>query len=277
MLPGDFEFLKKFLLGRSGLVITPDKKYLVDTRLLPVARNHGLKTISEIIEKLRNGENDALGVEVTEAMTTNESLFFRDSGPFDLFRERILPQLLKRRKDKRKFRIWSAACSSGQEPYSLAMLLDEHKSKLQGWNAEIIATDISHDILDRARKARYTQFEVQRGLPVEKLLKYFVQDGEDWQLSDDIRNKVRFEYINLLEDLTTVGKFDVIFCRNVLIYFDLETKQNVFERIRDVLADDGVLVLGGSESTMGISEEFFPVPDVRGIYRATECTDSIAG
>ncbi|MCK5446119.1 MAG: protein-glutamate O-methyltransferase CheR [Rhodospirillaceae bacterium] len=277
MGPRDFEFLKDFLQGRSGLVITPDKKYLIDTRLLPVVHSHGLKTIPDVIEILRCGENEILAVDVTEAMTTNESLFFRDDSPFDLFRQQILPMLLERRKDKRKFRIWCAACSSGQEPYSLAMILHQEQNRLAGWKAEIVATDISHDILERARKAIFTQFEVQRGLPVEMLLKHFVQDGDYWQLSDQIRNMVRFEYLNLLESIKSVGKFDVIFCRNVLVYFDLDTKRSVLEGLRSALVNDGALFLGGSESTMGICEDFIPVPDVRGVYRKTECTDSVAG
>ncbi|MDH5772780.1 MAG: protein-glutamate O-methyltransferase CheR, partial [Rhodospirillaceae bacterium] len=248
---GNFEFLKNFLKGRSGLVLTPDKVYLVETRLMPVARRHGFGTIDEIISRLRTSGGNDFAVEITEAMTTNESLFFRDGTPFTIFSEKILPELIKRRADKKKFRIWCAACSSGQEPYSLSMLISDRKKDITGWAPEIFATDISHDILDRAKKGSFTQLETQRGLPIQRLVDHFVQDGEYWKLNKDIIDLVKFEYFNLLDSVDGLGRFDVVFCRNVLIYFDIETKKQVLDKISSVLAPDGVILLGGSESVFG--------------------------
>ena len=274
---GNFEFLKNFLKGRSGLVLTPDKVYLVETRLMPVARRHGFGTIDEIISRLRTSGGNDFAVEITEAMTTNESLFFRDGTPFTIFSEKILPELIKRRADKKKFRIWCAACSSGQEPYSLSMLISDRKKDITGWAPEIFATDISHDILDRAKKGSFTQLETQRGLPIQRLVDHFVQDGEYWKLNKDIIDLVKFEYFNLLDSVDVLGRFDVVFCRNVLIYFDIETKKQVLDKISSVLAPDGVILLGGSESVFGISDSFAPIEGVRGIYRKQDCQDSLAG
>jgi len=274
---GNFEFLRGFLKGRSGLVLTPDKVYLVETRLLPLARRHGLDGVDEIISKLRTSGGSDFAVEITEAMTTNESLFFRDGTPFTIFSEKILPELIKRRADTKKFRIWCAACSSGQEPYSLSMLISDRKKDITGWAPEIIATDISHDILERAKKGSFTQLETQRGLPIQRLIDHFVQDGEYWKLNKDIIDLVKFEYFNLLDSVDGLGRFDVVFCRNVLIYFDIETKKQVLDKISSVLAPDGVILLGGSESVFGISDSFAPIEGVRGIYRKQDCQDSLAG
>ena len=274
---GNFEFLKKFLKGRSGLVLSPDKAYLVETRLLPVARRNGFATIEDLISKLRSSNGKDFAVEITEAMTTNESLFFRDETPFTIFSDKILPELMRRRSDRKNFRIWCAACSTGQEPYSLSMLIADRKKDLAGWKHEILATDISHDILARARKGRFTQLETQRGLPIKRLIDHFVQDGEYWNLNKDIVDMVRFEYFNLLDSVSTLGKFDVVFCRNVLIYFDIETKSRVLDNINSILAPDGVIFLGGSESTMGINEKFVPIPGIRGIYRKSDCASSVGG
>ena len=274
---GNFEFLKKFLKGRSGLVLSPDKVYLVETRLLPVARRHGLDTVDDVILRLRASDGNDFAVEITEAMTTNESLFFRDKTPFTIFSEKILPSLIKRRAEIKKFRIWCAACSSGQEPYSLSMLISDRKNDLVGWNPEILATDISHEILDRAKKGSFTQLETQRGLPIKRLVDHFVQDGEYWNLNKNIIDLVKFEYFNLLDSVANLGQFDVVFCRNVLIYFDVETKSQVLDKISSVLAPDGVILLGGSESTFGISDSFAPIDGIRGIYRKHDCKDSVAG
>ncbi len=273
----NFDFLGEFLKARSGLVLTPDKGYLVENRLLPVARRHGIDTIDSLIKRLKENPDHSFAVEITEAMTTNESLFFRDESPFEIFSEKILPEGIKRRSSNKKFRIWCAACSTGQEPYSLSMLISDKKNKLSSWQYEILATDISHDILERAQKGSFSQLETQRGLPIERLLKHFTQDGDNWILNKDIIDMVKFKYFNLLDDVKSLGRFDLVFCRNVLIYFDVETKKQVLENIASILEPDGVVFLGGSESTHGICDGFVPVSGSRGAYRLVECGDSLAG
>jgi chemotaxis protein methyltransferase CheR len=198
-------------------------------------------------------------------MTTNESSFFRDLKPFDQFRSFILPQLTKARAQRRAIRIWSAACSSGQEPYSLAMLLSEEKEKLAGWQIEIFATDISTEILAKAEQGVYSQFEVQRGLPIQLLVKYFRQEGERWRINPAMRGMVRYKCLNLLDDFSSYGPFDVIFCRNVLIYFEQATKTKVLDRLSRVLEPDGFLYLGGAETIIGITDKFQSASE-RGIY-----------
>ena len=264
--PDDFDFIAKLLKERSGLVITPDKAYLLESRLMPLARTRNMKGIEDIVAKMR-GHDEALARDVTEAMTTNESFFFRDIKPFDQFRNFVLPTLLAARAGRRQIRIWSAACSSGQEPYTLAMILCEEHAKLAGWSVEIVATDLSTEILDRAQSGLYTQFEVQRGLPIQMLVKYFKQEGDRWQVTPAIRSMVRYRTFNLLDDPAPLGQFDVIFCRNVLIYFDQPTKSKVLDRMSRLMPSDGFLYLGGAETVLGITDKFQTVVDNRGIYR----------
>ena len=271
-----FTYIRDMLKERSGLVVTPDKTYLIDTRLMPVARRHGYKTIDEMVQALDVRHDEDLVVELCEAMNTHESLFFRDQTPFDLFQNTILPQLLNRRAAKRRIRVWCAACSTGQEPYSLAMVLCAEAAKLKGWQVEIVATDISHSVLERAREGVFSQFEIQRGLPVQLLVKHFSQEGEYWRLNQDIRDMVTFKPFNLLQDPSRLGSFDMVFCRNVLIYFDVATKSQVLHSISTVLAEDGVLFLGSAESTMGLTEDFWPVEAGRGVYKHTGSPPSIA-
>ncbi len=266
--PEDFDFLAKLLKERSGLVITPDKAYLLESRLMPVARTHNLKGLEEIIVKMR-GRDEMLARAVTEAMTTNESFFFRDTKPFDQFRDVVLPLVLKNRAARKSVRIWSAACSSGQEAYSLAMILKEQAAKLAGWHFEIVGTDISQEMLEKAKAGLYSQFEVQRGLPIQLLVKYFKKKDESWQIDPGLRSMVQFREFNLLHDLKGLGQFDVVFCRNVLIYFDQPTKSRVLESISKIMPDDGVLYLGGAETVLGISDRFKPMPEQRGIYCVT--------
>jgi chemotaxis protein methyltransferase CheR len=262
----DYEFLRKFLKERSGLDLSSDKQYLVESRLLPLARKAGLPGIAELVQKLRGG-TDALTTEVVEAMTTNETFFFRDKIPFDHLRATILPAMLQARAGRRSLRIWCAASSTGQEPYSIAMCLKESAQALAGWRVEIIATDLSQEVLEKSKSGIYSQFEVQRGLPIQLLVKYFTQIGELWQINPDIRSMVQHRQLNLLQDFSHLGKFDVIFCRNVLIYFDQETKVTIFERLARQLEGDGVLLLGAAESVVGISDAFRPYPDRRGLYQ----------
>ena len=266
MTGDDFDLLCRLLKERSGLVLTRDKAYLLESRLLPVARKRNMKSLDELILTLRGRPDGDLVRDVVEAMTTNESFFFRDIKPFDQFRNFILPQLMKVRANRRSIRIWSAACSSGQEPYSLAMILNEEKAKLTGWQIEIVATDLSTEILDKAQAGAYSQFEVQRGLPIQLMIKYFKQQGDRWLIDSAIRAMVKFRGLNLLDDFTPIGQFDVIFCRNVLIYFDQPTKTMVLERMARLVPMDGYLFLGGAETVIGITDKFQSMPEQRGIY-----------
>lgn len=270
MNQADFEHFIGFLKTKAGIVITAEKAYLVENRLAPVARKHGMAGTSEVLSKLRQAPAAALVNDVLDAMTTNETLFFRDQRPFDQFREKVIPELMERNAASKRIRIWCAACSSGQEPYSLAMLFNELGPKVAGWRLEIVATDISKTILDRARKAEYSQFEVQRGLPITMLVKYFEQKGEAWALKQDIKSKVQFREFNLLESPRALGQFDVVFCRNVLIYFDHPTKAEILARIAGVMPANGHLFLGGAETVLGVSDKFAAAPGLRGIYLPTE-------
>ncbi|UUX50524.1 protein-glutamate O-methyltransferase CheR [Nisaea acidiphila] len=266
MNSSDFEFLSGLLYKQSGLVLTPDKGYLLETRLQPVARSHGLNSIEQIVSTLRTRRDERLVNAITDAMTTNESLFFRDRTPFEQFKTVVLPTLMESRAGKKHIRIWSAACSSGQEPYSLSMVLDELGAKLAGWRIEIVATDISSEMIARARSGVYSQFEVQRGLPVQLLVKYFQQDGDRWQLNEKIRRMVTFREFNLLQDPRSLGNFDIVFCRNVLIYFDQDTKRQVLDGIARQMSPDGYLYLGGAETVISITDKFQPVKGQRGMY-----------
>jgi chemotaxis protein methyltransferase CheR len=264
--PQDYEYLRKLLKERSGLDLSADKQYLVESRLVPLARKAGLAGIPELVQKMKSGA-DALTVDVVEAMTTNETFFFRDKLPFDHLKEAVLPALVQARAARRSLRIWCAASSTGQEPYSIAMCLKEAGHLLAGWRTEIVATDLSQEVLEKSKAGIYSQFEVQRGLPIQLLVKYFTQNGELWQLKSEIRGMVQHRQLNLLQDFSHLGTFDIIFCRNVLIYFDQETKANIFGRISRMLEPDGVLALGAAESVVGITNAFKPYPDRRGLYR----------
>jgi chemotaxis protein methyltransferase CheR len=264
--PLDYEFLRKLLKERSGLDLSADKQYLVESRLVPLARKAGLAGISELVQKIRSG-TDPLTADVVEAMTTNETFFFRDKIPFDHLREAVLPELMHARAGRRSLRIWCAASSSGQEPYSIAMCLKGLGAALAGWRIEILATDLSQAVLEKSKAGIFSQFEVQRGLPIQMLVKHFTQVGELWQLNADIRAMVQHRQLNLLQDFSHLGTFDVIFCRNVMIYFDQDTKTGIFDRLAKVLEADGVLALGAAESVVGISDAFKPYPERRGLYR----------
>ena len=265
MTPLDYEYLRKFLKERSGLDLSADKQYLVESRLIPLARRVGLAGIAELVQKIKGGA-EALTSEVVEAMTTNETFFFRDKIPFDHLRQTVLPELVQARASRRSLRIWCAASSTGQEPYSIAMCVKEFAG-LAGWRVEIVGTDLSQAVLEKSKAGVFSQFEVQRGLPIQMLVKYFTQVGELWQLNADIRAMVQHRQLNLLQDFSHLGTFDVIFCRNVLIYFDQDTKTGIFERLARLLEGDGVLALGAAESVVGISDVFKPYPDRRGLYR----------
>lgn len=268
----DFELISGLLKQRSGLVLPIDKVYLLESRLTPIAHKRGLETLDDLVNEVRLKRKEDLLTEITEAMTTNESFFFRDNKPFDLFKDTVMPQLMQNRSSKRKLRIWCAAASTGQEPYSLAIILKEMEAKLSGWNIEIIGTDISQEVLDKAKVGLFSQFEVQRGLPIQLLIKYFNQVGDMWQISDEIKNMVSYRKFNLLDPFTLLGSFDVIFCRNVLIYFDQPTKTEVLERMRKLIPDDGTLFLGAAETVLGITDKFKPVQGQRGLYSTSDAS-----
>ncbi len=262
----DFALLSDLLKQRSGLALTEDKVYLLESRLTPVARKMGMEKLEDLVAEIRRSKSEPLMRDVTEAMTTNESFFFRDVKPFDAFRKDVLPVLLEARKTTRTIRIWSAACSTGQEAYSIAMILKEEAAKVSGYRFEIVGTDISREVLEKAKVGLYSQFEVQRGLPIQLLMKYFTQVKDLWQIDAGLRAMVKYREQNLLTPLTALGKFDVIFCRNVLIYFDQQTKSMVLGNMRKLLPDDGALFLGAAETVLGITDAFKPIPGQRGIY-----------
>ncbi len=254
------------LYQESGLVLDESKKYLIETRLEPVAAQEGFESINTLGRALIQKRSPILRQKVVDAMTTNETYFFRDQRPFTIMQEEVFPLLIKAKEQCKRIRIWCAASSTGQEPYSLAMMVKEMGPKLAGWDVQIQATDISEDVLKQARLGIYSQHEVQRGLSTPYLLRYFTQKGLTWQLKPVIRDMVRFRRLNLLSNLASVGDVDVVFCRNILIYFDSKTKQNVITRISDLIAPEGVLFLGGSEALMGIKSSLTRIGTTQGSY-----------
>lgn len=266
MTGDDFTLICELLRTRSGLILPPDKAYLLESRLRPVVRKHKLADLAAVAAQVRRGDQRVIA-DIIDAMTTNETSFFRDFRPFTIFRDTILPTLMAERGARRSLRILCAAASTGQEPYSLAMILAEEAAKLRGWSCEIVAIDISATALERARAGVYTQFEVQRGMPTPLLLKYFRRAGEDWQIADELRAMVRFREFNLLNELAPFGQCDVVFCRNVLIYFDRETKARTLSNLARRIPSDGALVLGASETVMGLSDAFAPIAGCSGVYR----------
>jgi chemotaxis protein methyltransferase CheR len=262
---GDFSFIAGFLREKSGLIVTPDKTYLIESRLSPIARECGLTDVVQVIEAVRRDPSSKLARAVVYAMTTNETMFFRDAHPFETMRKVLFPKLMERRAVKKVLRIWSAASSSGQEPYSVAMLLKEY-FPIDGWYINIVGTDINPAMLERARDGYYSGFEVQRGMPIQYLMKYFDQLGDRWRIKTEIREMVEFRLLDLLGDFSALGSFDIVLCRNVLIYFDQPSKSKVMNAISAQLAPDGVFMLGGSESVYGLCDKYTDVPNLRGVY-----------
>ena len=253
--PENYRFLQDYIYRESGIVIDADKHYLLEARLTPVARKQQVDTLNDLCNLLRaTSFGSELRQQVVEAMTTHETLFFRDLAQYDALKSTILPPLIEQRRTSRQLTFWSAASSSGQEAYSLAMMLLD--MGLRDWKITIVGTDLSEQILDRARQGRFMQIEVNRGLPVAYLVKYFTRHGLDWQLKDEIRQMVRFQRFDLRESMRTLGPFDVVFCRNVLIYFDQETKKRILEGIRGTLHTGGHLLLGGAETTLSLTDKF---------------------
>jgi chemotaxis protein methyltransferase CheR len=261
-----FDSFCAYLRRASGLVLDADKRYLVESRVTPVMRRAGLVELGDLVRVLEQGRMPSLAQEVVQAMTINETYFFRDRVPFDLLRELILPEIITARAAQKRLRIWCAASSTGQEPYSISMILDEFGARLAGWRVEIVATDLSEAALAKAKKAVYSQFEVQRGLSTAQLLRYFDQVGDMWQLKEMIRSRVDYRHFNLLSDYGAFGNFDLIFCRNVLIYFEAERKADVLNRMTRLLAPDGLLALGSSESIIGLNTKLKQHPKHRGYF-----------
>jgi chemotaxis protein methyltransferase CheR len=233
---------------------------------MPLARKANLSGIEELVQKIKNGSS-TVASDVVEAMTTNETFFFRDKLPFDHLRDVVLPEMIQARAARKSLRIWCAAASTGQEPYSIAMTIKEMSAQLAGWRIEIIGTDISQQVLEKSKSGIYTQFEVQRGLPIQLLVKYFKQTGEMWQINPEIRSMIQYKPLNLLQDFSSMGKFDIVFCRNVLIYFDQEMKTQIFGRLAKCTEPDGFLALGAAETVVGLTDAFKPHADKRGLYR----------
>lgn len=254
--PDVIDFVCRLVRERSAIELEPSKAYLIDARLNPVARRCGFASISTMIRTLQAKFEPDLQRKVIEALATCETSFFRDSHPFNALRTSILPKLIEARSGRRSLNIWSAACSTGQEAYSMSMLLSDHFPELAGWNVQILGTDLSDDVLEKARSGRYSQMEVNRGLPAAMLLKHLRREGLNWELTPAIRNLVSFHRMNLIEPWPALPTMDIVFLRNVLIYFSIPTKKAILEKIRKVMAPDGVLFLGAAETTLGLDDSF---------------------
>ena len=265
MTPESFVFLAGLVKQRSGIVLTAEKGYMLETRLAPMLRREGLPGLDALALRLRAAREEALAREMVEALTTNESSFFRDGKPFEHLRK-LLPRLAAARPAGQALRIWSAACSSGQEAYSAAIVAAELGSALGGRRVEILGTDLSREMLTRAQDGVFTQFEVQRGLPVQTRVKHFRQEGTRWQISAELRAMVRWQPFNLLDEAPGLGRFDVIFCRNVLIYFDAPTKSRVLGMLARMVEPDGAVYLGGAETVLGLTDRLVPANGERGVY-----------
>lgn len=252
--PAGFEYVRTLVREHSAIALEASKAYLVEVRLAPLARQLGLASLADLVATLRSGPPGELHRKVVEAMTTNETSFFRDVHPFEALRTCLLPALIAARAARRSLQIWSAACSSGQEPYTIAILLREHFPQLHDWNVQIHGSDLSEQMLDRAAKGEYTQHEVNRGLPAALLVKHFHKSGLHWQIRAETARLVRFVKLNLVERWPVLPTMDVIMLRNVLIYFTPETKRHVLAAVRRQLAPDGALFLGGAETTLGIDD-----------------------
>jgi chemotaxis protein methyltransferase CheR len=254
-LTGDnLRYLCQTIYNQSGIVLDESKTYLLEARLLPVAREAGESTLDGLCKLVRATAGYRLRDKVVEALTTNETLFFRDIKPFESLEKFLIPELIKARAATRVLRFWCAACSTGQEPYSLAMLWQE--MNIPGWRIEILATDLAETVLERARAGRFQQLEVNRGLPARYLVKYFQRDGMVWEIKPDIRNMIRWQKFNLKDSVAGIAACDVVLCRNVLIYFDLATKRNILANIRKVLRPGGHLILGSSETTLNVDDKY---------------------
>jgi len=264
----DFDYVRGIVRQHSAIALDDSKAYLAETRLVALAHREGVTTVSELVARLRADRGEELRRKVVEAMTTNETSFFRDLLPFEMLHRVLIPELIQRRARLQSLNIWSAACSTGQEPYSLAMLLRDHFPELHSWQTRILASDLSTEVLARARMGRFTQLEINRGVPAHLLVRYFKRQGLDWYVIDEISRMIDFQVINLIGSWPSMVPMDIILLRNVLIYFDAESKSQVLNRIARLLAPDGYLILGGSETTFFNNDSFERVELERScIYR----------
>lgn len=272
----DYAFVANLLRERCALVLEPGKEYLIKARLTPVAQRNRLDSIPLLISRLRSERNNGLATEVVEAMVTTETSFFRDIHPFETLKKTVLPELIERRRPQRQLNIWCAASSSGQEPYSIALLIKEHFPQLASWHVNISATDISQEMLQRSRAGRYSQIEVNRGLPTPLLLKWFRQEGVHWQLDEQIRSMVSFSHLNLAMPWPVMPAWDLIFLRNVMIYFDIAVKKQILGHVARVLGQDGYLLLGGSETTLSLDDSFARVETLKtGFYQVKQRSTTV--
>lgn len=268
-----FQYVRELVQRRSAIALEPGKDYLVESRLLPLARAQGLESVPQLVQRLKSQPEGPLHAQVVEAMTTNETSFFRDVHPFEVLRSVVLPELIAARAGRRTLRIWSAACSTGQELYSLAILLAEHFPQLESWEVELLGSDLAQGVLDKAAEGRYSQLEVNRGLPAALLVKYFDKEGLSWRVKESLRRRVRLARINLIEPWPPLPRMDVIFLRNVLIYFPPEVKRQILGRMRQRLAPDGALFLGGAETTLGLDDAWQRIPAGKtSFYRPSSST-----
>ena len=264
----EFDFIRTLVQDQSAIVLRPEKEYLVKSRLEPLAKSEGYLNLEEMVATLRKNNAAALRMKVVEAMTTNETYFFRDVAPFEHLRKTILPELILKRKESRRLDIWCVACSTGQEPYSIAMLIRENFPQLATWDIRFLATDLSQEVLEKARTGSYSQLEVNRGLPVAYLMKYFERRGVQWRLKESIWKMVKFQEMNLIRPWPNLQRMDIMMVRNVMIYFDRTTKQQILRKTGDLLARDGYLFLGGAETTIHIDNRFERMPlECGGVYR----------
>jgi chemotaxis protein methyltransferase CheR len=268
MTEQDFDYVRRLLQERSAVVLDQGKEYLVESRLAPLVRQHNLSSISDLVNKLRHAPLNGLHTEVVEAMVTTETSFFRDHHPFETLRKTVVPELIERRKNERRLNVWCAACSTGQEPYSVALLLREHFPELASWNVQLLATDLSRDVLNRAREGRYNQIEINRGLPAALLVKRFQQHGTGWQINADVRAMINFRELNLAAAWPALPRMDLVLLRNVMIYFEDETKKAILGKLARLLQPDGYLILGGAETTYNLDNSYRRVEQLRsGFYQ----------
>ena len=251
-----FDYFRKLVEQRSGIVLEPGKEYLIESRLAQVARTQGFSSVDELASELARASFNSLHRQVVEAMTTNETSWFRDVHPFEALKKRILPDLIESRATEGKLNIWCAAASTGQEPYTLAMIIRENFPKLKDWRISILATDIATNVLAKARLGRYSQLEMNRGLPAPLLIKYFRKDGTDWVIKDELRSMIDYRELNLAERWPAMPPMDIVLMRNVLIYFDVNLKKDIMRRVRQVMRPDGYFMLGSAETTMSLDDAF---------------------
>jgi len=256
----EFDYVRRLVYEGSSIVLEPSKHYLVETRLIQVAREIGLQTVSDLIARMRTTRTEGLQNKVVEAMTTNETSFFRDIHPFEALKTEVLPKLIEARKATQTINIWSAACSTGQEAYTIGMVLREHFPACSSWKIRILCTDLSQEVIAKAKEGRFSQLEVNRGMPAALLVKYFKRDGLTYLVSDELRKLVDFRELNLAKTWTGIPTMDIVFLRNVLIYFDVETKKRILAQVRSTLRADGVMLLGGAETTINLDDAFLRVP-----------------